>query len=134
MNTLPALVQFLKMACFSLVVDTWCKAIDAGYFTTWTGLTSKLVRKHLPKSIETAKGQDIPLTQPVNKKPTHADTSPPAHTPIYEDGRNYPLGEPCPRKPGMYAAGQCVRPDLFGSNRPIPQSLQQGVQVSDSDV
>ena len=30
MNTLPALVQFLHRACFILVVDTWCKAIDAG--------------------------------------------------------------------------------------------------------
>ena len=54
-NTLPALVQFLNRACFSPVVYTWCKAIDAGYFTTWLGLTSKLVRKHLPKSIDTAK-------------------------------------------------------------------------------
>ena len=34
MNTLSALVQFLHRACFSPVVDTWCKAIDAGYFTT----------------------------------------------------------------------------------------------------
>ena len=51
MNTLPALVQFLHRACFSPVVDTWCKAIDAGYFTTCPGLTSKLVRKHLPVSI-----------------------------------------------------------------------------------
>ena len=56
MNTLPALVHFLHMACFIPVVDTWCKAIDTGYFTTWTGLTSNLVCKHLPKSIKTAKG------------------------------------------------------------------------------
>ena len=56
MITLPALVQFLHRSCFSPVIDTWCKAIDAGYFTTWPGLTSKLVRKHLPAYIETAKG------------------------------------------------------------------------------
>ena len=56
MNMLPDLVQFLHRACFSLIVDTWCKAIDAGYFTTCPGLTSNLVRKHLPTSIETAKG------------------------------------------------------------------------------
>ena len=55
MNTLPALAQFLHMACFIPVVDTWCKAIDTGYFTTWPGFTSKLVHKHLPTSIETAK-------------------------------------------------------------------------------
>ena len=56
MNTLPALVQFLHRACFSPVVYTWYKAIDAGYFTTYKGLISKLVRKHLPTYIETAKG------------------------------------------------------------------------------
>ena len=51
MNMLPALVQFLHRACFSPVLYTWCKAIDAGYFTNWPGLTSKLVHKHLPTSI-----------------------------------------------------------------------------------
>ena len=56
MHTLPALVQFLHRACFSPVVDTWYKAIYAGYFTTWTCLTSKLVRNHIPASIATAKG------------------------------------------------------------------------------
>ena len=56
MNTLPVLLQFLNRACFSSVVDTWYKSIDSGYFTTWTCLASKLVRKHLPASIETAKG------------------------------------------------------------------------------
>ena len=43
MNTLPALVQFLHRACFISVVDTWCKDIDAGYFSTWPGLTSNLL-------------------------------------------------------------------------------------------
>ena len=28
MNTLPTLVQFLHRACFSPVMDTWCKSID----------------------------------------------------------------------------------------------------------
>ena len=56
MNTLPALVQFLNRACFIRVVYTWCKAIDAGYFTTWPGLTSRIVLKHLPKYIDSANG------------------------------------------------------------------------------
>ena len=55
-QTLPALVQFLHRACFIFVVDTWYKAIDAGYFTTYPGLTSRIVRKNLPKSNKTAKG------------------------------------------------------------------------------
>ena len=55
MDTLPALVQFLRRACFSKVVDTWCKAIDADYFITCPDLSSKLGSKNLPTSIETAK-------------------------------------------------------------------------------
>ena len=54
-STLPALLQFLHKACFIPVVDTWCKAIDAEYFTTCPCLTSKTVRKDLPVSIDTAK-------------------------------------------------------------------------------
>ena len=38
------------------MVATWCDAIDRGYFITWPGLTSTLVRKHLPKDIATYKG------------------------------------------------------------------------------
>jgi hypothetical protein len=56
MKTLPDLVQYLHRACFSPVIKTWTQAIDAGFFTTWPGLTSTLVRKHLPKSVATAKG------------------------------------------------------------------------------
>jgi hypothetical protein len=36
--------------------QTWMQAIDAGFFTTWPGLTFALVRKHLPKSVATKKG------------------------------------------------------------------------------
>jgi hypothetical protein len=56
MKTLSDLVQYLHRACFSPVIKTWTQAIDAGRFTTWPGLTSGLVRKHLPKSLATAKG------------------------------------------------------------------------------
>ena len=134
MNMLPALLQFMHRACFSPVVDTGYKSIDAGYFANWPGLISKLVRKHLPTSIETAKGhlrlshQHILTT---SSQPPLTPPPPPAHIPTYDDGRNSLHGEPSPRKPGMYAAGRSVRPDLFRSNRPIPQSHQQGEQVSD---
>ena len=56
MTTLRDLVTYLHRACFSPVTRTWTKAIDAGFFSTWPGLTSDLVRKHLPKSLATAKG------------------------------------------------------------------------------
>jgi hypothetical protein len=38
------------------VTDTWIKAIRAGHFSTWPGLTEDLVRKHLPKELATVKG------------------------------------------------------------------------------
>ena len=56
MRTKAVLVQYLHRFAFIPVVHTWTKAIDAGYFVTWPGLTSKLVRKHLPKLLATAKG------------------------------------------------------------------------------
>ena len=89
MNTLTALVQFLHRACFSLVVDTWCKAIDAGYFATWPGLTSNLVRKHLPASIETAKGHFRLARQHIystRNQPTLAPPPQPIHQPIMTAG------------------------------------------------
>ena len=56
MSTKADLVQYLHRCAFSPVMHTWTKAINAGFFATWPGLTSKLVLKHLPKSIATAKG------------------------------------------------------------------------------
>ena len=54
--TKSALVQYLHRCDFSPVVPTWTKAIDAKFFATWPGLKSELLRKHLPKSLATAKG------------------------------------------------------------------------------
>ena len=136
MIMLPALVQFLHRACFRPVVDTWCKAIDAGYLNTCPGLTSNIVRKHLPTFIETANGHFRLAHQHIRPASTQPPltTPPTSHTPTYDDSRNSPHEEPSPRKPGIYAAGRSVRPDLFRSNRPIPQSLQQGGWVSDCSV
>jgi hypothetical protein len=50
------LVRFLHASDFIPVQDTWLKAIRAGHFATWPGLTKHLVRKHLPKEIATVKG------------------------------------------------------------------------------
>ena len=50
------MVQYLHRCAFGTAVHTWTKAINAEYFATWPGLTSELVRKHLPKLLETAKG------------------------------------------------------------------------------
>ena len=79
MTTLKDLVIYLHRACFSPVTSTWTKAINAGYFSTWPGLTSDLVRKHLPKSVATAKGH---LRQDrKNVRSTQPTTLPPASDP-----------------------------------------------------
>ena len=47
------LAQFLHAACFSSVVSTFLKALDNNQSTTWPGLTTKLLRDHLQKSVAT---------------------------------------------------------------------------------
>jgi hypothetical protein len=56
LTTKQQIVVYYHKACFSPVPSTWIKAIDAGFFATWPGLTSALVRNHLPKSEATCKG------------------------------------------------------------------------------
>ena len=53
MSSKADLIQYMHRFTFIPVVITWTQAIDAGYFSTWPGLTSDLVLKHLPKSLET---------------------------------------------------------------------------------
>ena len=56
MTTQKYLIQYLHRAAFSPVPSTWIAAIDNGFFATLPGLTSDLVRKHILKSMATAKG------------------------------------------------------------------------------
>ena len=79
-------VSFLHAACGYPVPSTWTQAIDRGHFATWPGLTSDIVRKHLPKSVATVKGhlhqhrQNIRSTHPVSL-PTASDRMPVSDTP-----------------------------------------------------
>ena len=84
MNTLPALLQFHHRACLSPVVDTWCKAIDAGYFTTWSGLTSKIVRNHLHASIDTAKDHLSLARQHIRSTRDQPTRTPPPPQPVHQ--------------------------------------------------
>ena len=43
--------------CFSPVVTTCTKTINAGFFSTWPGLASKLITKNLPPSVNTSLGR-----------------------------------------------------------------------------
>ena len=53
---LPDLVAFLHVAAFSPSTTTWIDAIKKGFFQSWPGLTTEVVRKYLPKSPVTAIG------------------------------------------------------------------------------
>ena len=55
-QTATDLVQYLHAACFSPTVTTWTQAIKNNNFVTWPGLTTELVRKHLPRSQATSQG------------------------------------------------------------------------------
>ena len=56
LSTKSDIVQYLHRSAFIPVVLTWTSAITSGFFTTWPGLTSDLVRKHFPKRLATSKG------------------------------------------------------------------------------
>ena len=58
MATKPDLAMYYHRAAFSLIPTTFISAINNGNFSTWPGLTSDLISKHLPKSTATAKGHN----------------------------------------------------------------------------
>ena len=55
-RSIPNLMQFLHACAGFPTVATWSKAIDAGYYLGWPGLTASRVRKYLPDSEETTLG------------------------------------------------------------------------------
>jgi hypothetical protein len=70
-------IKFMHAACFSPTTETWTKAIDAGAFQSWDGLTSKAVRQLLPKSMATAMGHLVQQRKNVRstKQPTTSATT-----------------------------------------------------------
>jgi hypothetical protein len=75
-KTKADLVAFLHAACFSPATSTFLRAIKAGYFATWPGLTPELVTQHLPKSIASVKGHlDQQRKNVRSTKPTPAKLS-----------------------------------------------------------
>ena len=55
-KTKMELAQWLHASCGSPKPSTFCTAIEKGNFLTWPGLTSNLVKKHLPAIEATSKG------------------------------------------------------------------------------
>ena len=76
------IVTYLHKAAFSPVKSTWLRAIQAGFYTTWPGLTPELVDKHLDKSTNIVKGHLRQIQQNLRStsKPTQTPTSTP--TPV----------------------------------------------------
>ncbi len=57
--SLPSISQVIKYhhaAAGFPTKDTWVKAIKAGYYVSWPGLTAEAASKHFPESEETQKG------------------------------------------------------------------------------
>ena len=107
MTTKLDLVQYLHRAALITVHLTWIKAIERGYYASWPGLTTKSVRKSLPKSIHTAKGhlrQEQKKSLIHQKKPSvipSVMTSPnpiPEDVDVQEGPRNYAQGPRFPDK------------------------------------
>ena len=55
-KSLADLVGFLHPVAFSPYTTTWLNAIKKGFFRSWTGLTTKVVSKYLPKLPATTMG------------------------------------------------------------------------------
>ena len=50
------LAQYMSGDLFNPTPSTLIQAINKGHFTSWSGLTTSLISKHLPNTIATAKG------------------------------------------------------------------------------
>ena len=57
------LAKFLHTVCYSLAKSTLLKAINKNHFTTWLGMMSDLITKHLPYSEATIKGHLTPYSR-----------------------------------------------------------------------
>jgi hypothetical protein len=72
-GTAAAVIQFLHKALFSPTTLTLLKAIKNNQLTTWPGMTTENILKHLPKSIATTLGH-----QDQTRKNAHStQTTPP---------------------------------------------------------
>ena len=77
------LATFLHGACWSPVKSTFLKAIEKNHFTTWPGLTTKLITRHLLPNLATTLGhqrhdkhslQSTKL-KVIDKTPIHQDVN-----------------------------------------------------------
>ena len=55
-TNIPALISYLHVCAGFPVIATWIYVINKGWYSTWPGLTSSQVRKHLSPSEHTSMG------------------------------------------------------------------------------
>ena len=101
LSTKLEIVQYPHQSAFSPVVSTWITTITSGFFTTWPGITCALVRKHVPKSLATAKGHLRQDRKNVQSTRTISPTTPISNPPIMKT-LPLPLQEPSVRKKMAY--------------------------------
>ena len=53
--SIAQMIKYLHAATGYPTEDTWIKAINAGNYTTWPGITTTVVQKHFPESNKTQK-------------------------------------------------------------------------------
>ena len=75
-------ITYLHKAAFSPVPSTWVDVIEHGFFTSWPGLTTKLVEKNLPKSSVTVKGHLRQIQQNLRTTQTKQKTPPTLNKPV----------------------------------------------------
>jgi hypothetical protein len=76
-------IAYLHATCFSPVKDTWIKAIAAGNFSGWPGLSVNSVRKYLAKSDATVKGHINQQRQNTRSTQKRVPSTAPALEPKY---------------------------------------------------
>ncbi len=70
LQSIPQTVKYLRAAAGFPPEGTWYKAVKAGNFITWPGLTPEAVRKHFPESDETQQGHMKKQSQGVRSTKT----------------------------------------------------------------
>ena len=55
-KTKSELAAYYAACCYNMRPSTLLRAIRLNYFTTWPGMTTSLISKHLPKSVASSKG------------------------------------------------------------------------------
>ena len=86
-TTKENLVEFLHASYSGPITQTWTKAVDNNHFTTWPGLSTELIKKHLSPTMSTAKFhlcqeyQRTRSTKSSTKNPTNDDAFPSSHVP-----------------------------------------------------